>query len=463
MRSKFKKLEADILCAKLLREVEDEVTTLLGDLIRINTTNPPGNETPAAKFLAKALEEEGLRCEVVESSKGRGNVVTRIKGGGEKPSLLLLSHLDVVPATPKEWSVDPFSGLVKEGYVWGRGALDCKSLVAIETLVMKLLARNEVKLKGDVIFAATADEEMGGGAGVGWLVESHPEKIKADYVINEGNIPPSIPINGKHIFTVQTAEKGIVWMRIKAHGRPGHGSVPGVADNAVLRMAEVTRRLGTHRSKIKVVPTVKNMIKELSKERGTIARLLSSLMTNPFFADRILDQMAKKEKGTAEFFRALMRTTIAPTMVQGGIKENIIPSECEGVFDCRILLGQTKETLLNEVKEVLKDIKNLEFEYIKADEPSESPFDTALYRQVEETLKEFLPDCSVIPFMMTGGTDSRYLRRLGSVCYGFQPLKTDVPTDEMSKMIHGIDERISVENLVFGTSVLYRLVEKFMA
>jgi len=449
------------LCAKLLREVEDEVTALLSDLIRINTTNPPGNETSAAKFLAKALEEEGLRCEVVGSSKGRGNVITRIRGISEKPSLLLLSHLDVVPATPKEWSVDPFSGLVRDGYVWGRGALDCKSLVAIETMIMKLLVRNKVKLKGDVIFAATADEEMGGGAGVGWFVENCTEKIRADYVINEGG-GFSIPINGKHIFTAQTAEKGIVWMKIKAHGRPGHGSIPGAADNAVLRMAEVARRLGNHQSKIKVVPTVKQMITELSKERGTIARRLSSLMTNPLFADRILDRMARKEKGMAEFLRALMRTTIAPTIIHGGIKENIIPSECEGIFDCRILPGQTKETLLTEVKEVLKDIENLEFEYIKADEPSESSFDTALYRQVRETLKEFLPSCSVVPFMMTGGTDSRYLRQLGSVCYGFQPLKTDVSMEEMLKMTHGIDERISVENLVFGTSVLYRLVKQFM-
>lgn len=449
------------MCAKLFHEIEEEITTLLSDLIRINTTNPPGNETPAAKFLAKTLEEEGLKCEVLESSKGRGNIITRIKGNGEKPSLLLLSHLDVVPATPKEWSVDPFSGLVKEGYVWGRGTLDCKSLVAIETMVMKLLVRNEANLKGDVTFAATADEEMGGAAGVGWLVENHPDKIRADYVINEGG-GFSIPINGKHIFTVQTAEKGIVWMKIKAHGRPGHGSIPGVADNAVLRMAEVMRRLGTHRSKVKVVPTVKQMIKEFSKERGAIARRLSSLLTNPFFADRMLDQMAKREKGMAEFIRAMIRTTIAPTMVHGGIKENIIPSECEGVFDCRILPGQTKENLLNEVKEVLKDIENLEFEFIKADEPSESPFNTVLHRHVQEALRDFVPNCSVVPFMMTGGTDSRYLRQLGSVCYGFQPLKTDASIDEMLKMTHGIDERISVENLVFGTSVLYRLVEQFM-
>jgi len=450
------------LDAKMFHEIEEEVTTLLSNLIRINTTNPPGNETPAAKFLANTLEEEGLKCEVMESSKGRGNIITRIKGSGEKPSLLLLSHLDVVPATPKEWSVNPFSGLVKEGYVWGRGALDCKSLVAIETMVMKLLVRNKAKLKGDVTFAATADEEMGGAAGVGWLVENHPDRIRANYVINEGG-GFSIPINGKYVFTVQTAEKGIVWMKIKAHGRPGHGSIPGIADNAVLRMAEVMKRLGTHRSKIKVVPTVKHMIKEFSKERGTIARHLSDLLTKPFFADRVLDQIAKRDKGMAELIRAMIRTTITPTIVHGGIKENIIPSECEGVFDCRILLGQTKETLLNELKEVLKNVENLEFEYIEANEPSESPFNTALCRQMQKTLKEFVPDCSVVPFTDTGGTDSRYLRQLGSVCYGFRPLKNEAPIVEMLEMTHGIDERISVENLVFGTSVLYRLVEQFMA
>jgi acetylornithine deacetylase/succinyl-diaminopimelate desuccinylase-like protein len=443
----------------LLHEIEEEVTALLSDLIRIDTTNPPGNETLAAKFLAETLEKEGLKCEVVESSEGRGNIITRIKGSGEKPSLLFLSHLDVVPATPKEWSVDPFSGSVKEGCVWGRGALDCKSLVAIETMVMKLLVRNEIKLRGDVIFAATADEERGGRAGAGWLAKNHPEKIRADYVINEGG-GFSIPLDGKQVFTVQTAEKGVVLMRIKAHGRPGHGSIPGVADNAVLRMAEVVRRLGTHRSDIKIVPSVKQMIEEFSK--STVARGLSSLLTDPSLADRVLDQMAKKEKGMAEFFRALMRTTIAPTMIKGGIKANIIPSECEGVFDCRILPGQTKETLLNEMKEVLKGIENLEFQYIMASEPSESPLNTALYKKMRETLREFLPGCSVVPFMMTGATDSRYLRLLGSIAYGFQPLKTDVSMDEFLKMAHGVDERISVENLVFGTSVLYRLVEQFM-
>lgn len=451
------------MCAHLLREVEEEVTTLLTELIRIDTTNPPGNETPAARFLAETLEKDGLKCEIIESSPGRGNVVTRIPGTGEKPNLLLLSHLDVVPAVAKEWMVNPFSGLVKDGFVWGRGAIDCKSLTAIETVVMKLLVRNRVKPKGDIIFAATADEEKGGDAGVGWLVKNHPEKIKAEYVINEGG-GDSYPIMGRHVFRIQTAEKGVMWLKIKAKGIPGHGSVPGVADNAVLRMANVAVKLGTYKAKIKLVPTVKRFLEGLGRQNVSPWNLLKVLVANPSIADDILDKMAKEKKAIAESIRAMLRITIAPTIVHGGIKENIIPSECEGIFDCRILPGQTKETLLDEIKIVLADveIEKLSFEFIQAGEPTESPIETPLFRMMEETLKEFEPDCMVVPFMVTGGTDSRFLRQIGSVCYGFQPLKVDIPYDEYAKLVHGIDERISIENLVFGVSVLYRLVEKFM-
>ncbi|MGB9756498.1 MAG: M20/M25/M40 family metallo-hydrolase, partial [Candidatus Bathyarchaeales archaeon] len=239
--------------AQMLREIEEEITNLLSDLIRINTTNPPGNETEAAKYLAKTLEKDGFKCELFESAPGRGSVITRFKGENAKPSLLLLSHLDVVAANPKEWSVDPFGGIIKDGFVWGRGATDMKSMTAMEVMVMKLLKRNGVKPKGDIILAATADEEKGGEAGAGWLVRNYPEKVRADYVINEGG-GLAIPINGKNIYTIQTAEKGILWFKVKAKGSPGHGSVPGAADNAILRMNKVIEKLGNHRAKISVVP-----------------------------------------------------------------------------------------------------------------------------------------------------------------------------------------------------------------
>ena len=451
------------MCAQLLREVEKEVTNLLSDLIRINTTNPPGNETEAAKYLAETLEKEGFKCELFESAPGRGSIITRIKGTGEKPNLLLLSHLDVVAANPKEWSVDPFEGVVKDGFVWGRGALDMKSMTAMEVMVMKLLKRNKMKLKGDVILAATADEEKGGEAGAGWLVRNHPEKIRADYVINEGG-GLAIPIEGKNIYTIQTAEKGILWFKIKAKGRPGHGSVPGTADNAILRMNRVVEKLGNYRAKMTVVPTVKQFLSQITKENKTVQQALMLLLQNPDMGDQILDMLAEKDKAMAEELRASLRMTIAPTIIHGGIKENIIPSECEAVFDCRVLPGQTPTEAMDEIKGLMPDAdsEKLEFETIQANEPSESPANTPLYEQIVKVMKEFEPNCSIAPILLTGGTDSRFFRKIGSICYGFQPLRSDMPYGEILKTIHGIDERISIENLVFGTSVLYNVVESFM-
>ncbi len=451
------------MCAQLLKEVEEEVTNLLSDLIQINTTNPPGNETEAAKYLAETLEKEGFNCELFESAPRRGSLITRIKGTGEKLNLLLLSHLDVVAANPKEWSVDPFGGVVKDGFVWGRGAIDMKSMTAMEVMVMKLLKRNNVQLKGDIILAATADEEKGGEAGAGWLVRNHPEKVQAKYVINEGG-GLAIPINGKNIFTIQTAEKGILWLKIIAKGKPGHGSVPGVADNAILRINKVVEKLGNYRSKISLVPTVKQFLDGIAKENKLVQQALSILLQNPAAGDQILDMLAQRDKVMAEEVRAMLRMTIAPTIIHGGVKENIIPSECEAVFDCRILPGQNPADAMKEIKGLLKgaDLEKLEFEIIQANEPSESPMDTPLYDQIVDVLKEFEPNSSAAPILLTGGTDSRFFRKIGSICYGFQPIRADMPYGEILKTVHGIDERISTENLVFGTSVLYNVVERFM-
>ena len=449
----------------LFKEIEGEVTELLSQLIRINTTNPPGNEIAAAKYLASNLEKDGFKCELYESSPGRGSVVARLKGTGEGkiPNLLLLSHLDVVAANPAEWSLPPFSGKVKDGFVWGRGALDMKGMTAIEAMVLKLLKRNHGKLEGDVILAATADEEEGGEAGAGWLVKNHPEKVEADYVINEGG-GMAMPLNGKNLYTVQTAEKGMLWFKIRAKGTPGHGSIPGAADNALLRMNKVIDKLNTYNPQMVVLPTFKQLLSEMAKENKSVEQVLTALITNPTMGDQVLDKMAHEDKTLAEELRAQLRTTLTPTMIQGGVKENVIPSECETVFDCRMLPGQTPEETMNEIKGLLKDIgmDKLSFEIIQANAPSESPVDTPLYNLIVETTKAYEPNCRVAPILLTGGTDSRFFRKIGSMCYGFQPVRPDLPYDEMLKSIHGIDERISIDNLVFGTSLLYSIVEKFM-
>jgi acetylornithine deacetylase/succinyl-diaminopimelate desuccinylase-like protein len=451
------------VCAKLLVEIEDEITSLLSDLIRIDTTNPPGNETRAAEYLADILREDGLSCEVLESASGRGSVVTRLRGLGEKPSLLLLSHLDVVAANASEWSVDPFAGVVKDGFVWGRGALDMKSMTAVEVMVLKLLKRWGGKLKGDVVLAATADEERGGEAGAGWLTHVLPERIRADYVINEGD-GLAMHVDGRSLFTVGAAEKGILWFRVRAKGVSGHGSKPGAADNAILRMNSVVERLGKYRPEITLVPTVRQYVAGIARGNKVAENALSGLLREPVNGDGFLDELAGKDKALAEKVRAMVRMTVAPTMIRGGVKENIIPSECEAVFDCRVLPGQTPMEALGLLKGLLEDVglDKLEFEVIQANEPSESPLDTGLYREIVSVLKEFEPGCSVVPDMLTGGTDSRFFRRMGSVCYGFQPMHVDMPYAEMMGGVHGVDERISVKNLVFGASVLYHVVERFM-
>ena len=449
---------------KLLKEVEDEITRLLSDLIRINTTNPPGNETKAAKYLAENLNKEGFKCELYEAAPERGNIITRLKGTGEKPSLLLLSHLDVVAADYKEWSVDPFSGLIKDGFVGGRGTLDMKGMTAIEVMTLKLLKRNNVKLKGDVILAATADEEQGGISGADYLLRNYQEKIFADYVLNEGG-GLAIPVNSRNVYTVQTAEKGIVWFKVKARGAPGHGSMPNMADNAILRMNKVIEKLGNYRSQVFLVPTVKQFLNEISREHLILQRAFSRLLANPELSDEILDELAKTEPQLAEEIRPRLRMTLTPTMIHGGVKENVIPSECETVFDCRILPGQTAVQTVSLIKEMLKEVdsEKLAFESLQVQDSSESPMNTSLYNVITNVLKEFEPSCGVTPALTTGGTDSRFFRRMGSVCYGFHPMNPEEPVGKVVKREHGIDERISIENLVFGTSVLYETVKRFVS
>jgi acetylornithine deacetylase/succinyl-diaminopimelate desuccinylase-like protein len=446
------------------KEVEAEVTNLLSELIRINTTNPPGNETNASTYLKQNLTAEGFNCELIESAPKRGNIITRLKGTGEKPRLLLLSHLDVVAANAAEWSVDPFSGTVKDGFVWGRGTLDMKGMTAIEVMALKLLKRNNVKLKGDVILAATADEEMGGVGGADFLLRNCPETVFAEYVLNEGG-GSSISTREKTVYTVNTAEKGLLWFKVKAKGIPGHGSMPDAADNAILRMNKVITKLGNFRGKAHLVPTVEQFLRELAAQDSSLNKPLTQILANPEQSDVVLAELEKTAPAIADEIRPRLRMTITPTIINGGVKENVIPSECTAVFDCRVLPGQSTSEAQALVRELLVDVglDKLSFETIQAQEPSESPVDTPLYGVIRRVLGEFEPDCVVAPSLMTGGTDSRFFRRIGSVCYGFHPLRSETGFRERAtRREHGIDERISVENLVFGAIVLYETVKQFM-
>jgi acetylornithine deacetylase/succinyl-diaminopimelate desuccinylase-like protein len=448
---------------QILKEVEEEATQLLSNLIRINTANPPGDETAAANYIAQYLGKEGFKTEIIESAPGRGSVITRLKGTGEKPSLLLLSHLDVVPANPQEWTVDPFGGIIKDGYVYGRGALDTKCLTVIEIVAMELLKKNSIKLNGDLVLAGTADEEKGGEEGAGYVLRNHRDKIWCPYVINEGG-GLAIPTKKGYIFPIQTAEKGILWLKIKAKGTPGHGSTPNMADNAVLRMNSVIDKLRSYKPETVYVPTLKEFLSEISKQNPELQETFSRLLANPGQSEQILDELAKKDRALAEEIRPRTKMTIAPTMIHGGVKENIIPSDCEAVFDCRILPGQSLNETVDLIKGLLKDVglDKLSFEFLQAHGGSESTTDTPLYGTITSVLREFEPGCGVTPMLTTGGTDSRFFRESGSVCYGFQPMIPDEPIDQLEKRIHGVDERITIANLVYGASVLYETVKRFM-
>jgi acetylornithine deacetylase/succinyl-diaminopimelate desuccinylase-like protein len=448
---------------QMLTEIEQEITRFLSDLIRINTTNPPGNETAAANFIAQYIAKEGLKTEVIESAPGRGSVITRLKGSGEKPNLLLLSHIDVVAANPSEWTVDPFAGTVKDGYVYGRGAYDMKGMTAVEVLTLLLLKRNNIPLKGDVVLAATADEEKGGEEGAGALLRNHKEKVWCPYVLNEGG-GLAIPQKKGNVYPVQTAEKGILWFKIKAKGTPGHGSTPNMADNAIVRMNKVITKIGEYQPETFYVPTLKQFLTEVAKLNPDLEGYFSRLLANPTQSEQILDELAKKDKALAEEIRPRTKTTITPTIIHGGVKENIIPSECETVFDCRVLPGQSVDTTLTLIKSLLKDVgfEKLSFEIIQMHDGNESTTQTPLYTAITDVLREFEPNCGVTPTLTTGGTDSRFFRETGSICYGFHPMRPDEPNDLLEKRMHGIDERITVENLVFGTSIFYETVRRFM-
>jgi len=429
----------------------DELVKLLSNLIQADTSNPPGNESNAAGLLKDWLRERGIKSEIIEYEKGRGNLISRIKGSGEGPSLLLLSHTDVVPADPSRWKVSPFSGAVKDGYVWGRGALDMKSMVAVETVVFSEMADRE--LKGDLVLAATADEEKG-GSGIKTMLEKSREKIIADYVINEGGGEGILTKKG-WLFDIQIAERGVFWYRVHTKGSPAHGSVPGLGVNAIDRMRPLLNRVSEFKGVSEKVEPSWRYVESLLRMMG----LAEEAGFNTI--EILLDRLTEVDKGLGESAKAMLRVTMTPTMIQGGVKENVVPYECRLTVDCRVPPGYSRRSVESMIRGLFQGLE-YELEFIEESEPTVSPVDTPLYRAVESSLLKQVPGARLEPTTKTGGTDSRYLRRIGIPAYGFQPLMVEGSYYDWFRMVHGDNERISVENLVFCYRVLKQVVESFM-
>lgn len=434
----------------------DHALDLCQHLLRIDTTNPPGDEREAADLIATELAAAGLEPTVLESAPGRANVVTRLRGTGEKPPLLLTAHLDVVEADPTQWQRPPFSGDIHDGCLWGRGAIDMKNMAAMSVALITRLAREGVRLERDIIFAGVADEEAGCRYGSLWLVDNHPELVRAEYALGEGG-GFNIHLGGKPFFTVQVAEKGVCWVKARVTGEPGHGSMPR-SDSAVVRLAAAIARLGKRGLPQHGTPVMRDFVKALANGQPAPLRPLIRNLLSPRLAPQILKRLPNQS--IARPLLAMLGNTASPTVLRAGSKTNVIPGLAEAEIDGRILPGQTEADFLRELQAALGDDVTLEVMWSLppvVTEPRESPFLDAIHA----VMAEREPGVPVIPYLLPGFTDAKAFTRLGARWYGFAPVKLP-PEMRFADMFHGHDERIPVDGLRWGTEVLHDLVTRFV-
>jgi acetylornithine deacetylase/succinyl-diaminopimelate desuccinylase-like protein len=418
--------------------LREEAAGLLRGLIRLDTVNPPGNETAAAEHLREYLEANGVACELYAKVPERANLVARIPGAGEGPRLLLLSHTDTVLADPREWQLDPWSGELRNGQVWGRGALDMKGQVAASAVAMASLAREGFQPPGDLIFAACADEEVGAGFGLQWLVEAHPEAVRAEYCVNEGG-GDRLTLDGRVFYVCSTAEKMSAPFRLTVHGRSGHASRPGIADNALVKAAPLIEALGSFRDE-----------PELGPEVAAFLRVVCGEILSPREAVRAARRVHPL---AADIIEPLLGTTLAPTMVEASRKRNVIPNRCELTVDCRILPGHTQDEVEAKVARLLEGAE-YEFAWIEAHGGTRSPVDTPLWDVIESFVAEEEPEAEMLPLLLSGFTDSHWVREaFGTVAYGFFPMRTMEP-EVAARLIHSADERIELDDLELGVRFL---------
>ncbi|MGI8528401.1 MAG: M20/M25/M40 family metallo-hydrolase [Geodermatophilaceae bacterium] len=427
---------------------QDEVVELCRDLIRIDTTNTgdtatSAGERAAAEYVAGKLDEVGLGSELIESEPGRANIVARIPGADRaRAGLLVHCHLDVVPAEPAEWSVHPFAGEVQDDYLWGRGAVDMKDMDAMTLAVVRQWMRDGTTPPRDIVLAFVADEEAGGRKGARWLVDTRPELFEgcSEAISEVGGFSLTVR-DDLRLYLIETAEKGIGWMKLTARGRPGHGSMVN-EDNAVARLCEAVARLGQHEFPIVMTKTLRAFLEAISEAfeveldpddiQGTLAKLGS----------------------LARIVGATLRNTANPTMLDAGYKANVIPSSATAVVDGRFLPGQEEE-FERQLDEILGP--DIEREWIIKDTAMETSFDGPLVEQMAAALKAEDPGAHAIPYMLSGGTDGKSFQRLGMRCFGFSPLR--LPPDlDFAALFHGIDERVPLDALRFGTRVLDRFL-----
>jgi len=422
-----------------------EATDLLQRLIRLDTVNPPGNETVAAELLRDYLAESGIEAELYAKVPERANLVARIPGRGEGPRLVLLSHTDTVLADAAEWQLDPWSGELKEGEVWGRGALDMKGQVAANAVAIASLAREGFEPNGDLIFAATADEEVGEDFGLSWLCREHPDTVRAEYCVNEGAGDRIDFGSGRIFYLCSAAEKMSSPFHLRVHGRSGHASMPGIADNALVRAAALILRLAEFRPEPRLEPEV--------------AAFLRLLVGRDVGADDALEVARGVHPLAGELVEPLLGLTLSPTIVSASQKQNVIPALCRVICDCRLLPGQTQDEAETVIRAVLGP-GDYELEWIEGQGGTRSPLETPLWAAIESFVAAEEPEARVAPLCLAGFTDSHWLREaFGTVAYGFFPIRTMDP-ELAARLVHSADERIAVEDLELGVRFLRHVAKQ---
>ncbi len=429
-----------------------EGQAILGDYLRINTTNPPGNEILAARFLKGILDREGIPSQIldtIELGTGHANLYARLKGNGSKKAVILLHHMDVVPATASQWSVDPFSGIVKDGYIWGRGAIDMKGEAVAHLMALIALKRSGIQLNRDIVFIANADEEFTSTGGA-MFVKNHADLIRdAEYLITEAT--ENSVVNGKvKYFAVGVAEKRTFWQKLTVRGVPSHGSRP-TKKNPVPKLVAALDKIARYETPLHVTPGVQKYFRDIARlypePRKKWLSDVTSALKNPTAREWILSDV---------YWNAYLRNTISLTALSGSNKTNVIPPEASAELDIRLLPDADPAQMLATLEKIVGDTAVHFQTLLQPKTPLESPIDTDLFRAIERAARERAPDAFVTTPMQTGATDRPTYRKLGIITYAIDPFLTEQAERQMG--VHGNNERLSVENVGFGIHYVFDIL-----
>jgi acetylornithine deacetylase/succinyl-diaminopimelate desuccinylase-like protein len=417
--------------------------------LRFDTTNPPDTTTEAIAFLKDVLDKEGIETATFESKPGAMSLVAHLRGPADKKPFLLLSHVDVVPAVAADWSHPPFSGDLADGYVWARGAIDNKAHGIMALMTMLAFKRNHIPLRRGIVMMVNPDEEAGGANGAEWMAANHWDAFDPAFAVNEGGVAVPDPFGGRdNVFEISVAEKRVMWLRLTAHGRSGHGSVP-TSENPTLILINALARLLVAQPDIRLTSIMADALPTFAPHEAFPATFELAHLSWPFMLGAALRGPLKPD-----YLQALLRDTISPTMLSGSLKVNVIPSTAQAGLDCRLLPGTDEQAFLNRMRGLLADDR-ITIEYIqKPDAGPISPTGGEAWDAIQQVIAKDFPNTFAVPWMSTGGTDSRFLREKGVPSYGFVPIVLDVGERQR---VHGVDERLSVENLNRGIKATYDL------